>query len=254
MRRRRWQAAQQRVPAWEGAAGRLLSGAFRRGRCHLGGVSSGSCQRIGHGGASALAPANTLVSFDAAVAVGVDMLEFDVRAGRDGLVLAHTILDARRADRLRLSAALAYLGRPRFHGIELNVDLKHLGCEAALLDALRHRGLLERTLISCQVPAVLDRVRALEPRARVGISVGGRVARMSRRWRDWRAHVLAGVAQRRWDALMAQHRLIDALLLEEVAGRDGRLYAWTVNERSIIHRLRALGVHGIATADPRLFA
>jgi glycerophosphoryl diester phosphodiesterase len=27
-------------------------------------------QRIGHGGASALAPANTLASFDAAVAVG----------------------------------------------------------------------------------------------------------------------------------------------------------------------------------------
>ena len=30
---------------------------------------------------------------------------------------------------------------------------------------------------------MLDRVRALEPRARVGISVGGRVARVSRRWR-----------------------------------------------------------------------
>jgi glycerophosphoryl diester phosphodiesterase len=40
------------------------------------------CQRIGHGGASALAPANTLASFDAALEVGIDMVEFDVRGWR----------------------------------------------------------------------------------------------------------------------------------------------------------------------------
>ena len=52
---------------------------------------------------------------------------------------------------------------------------------------------------------------------------------------------------------MAQHRLIDGELLHEVVSRRGLLYAWTVNERSTIEGLRALGVHGIATADPRLF-
>ena len=101
--------------------------------------------------------------------------------------------------------------------------------------------------------AVLDRVRALEPHARVGISIGGRVARWSRRWQDWREQVLAGLAARRWDALMAQHRLVDFKLLEDVVVRGGLLYAWTVNERTSIDALRALGVHGIATADPRLF-
>ena len=113
--------------------------------------------------------------------------------------------------------------------------------------------LLDRTLISSQVPGVLDRVRALEPRARVGISVGGRLARFSRRWRDWRAVALAGLHSRRWDALMAQHRLVDDALLDDVSERGGRLYAWTVNERAAIARLRELGVHGITTADPRLF-
>jgi glycerophosphoryl diester phosphodiesterase len=213
-----------------------------------------ACQRIGHGGASALAPANTLESFDAALDVGVDIVEFDVRAWRGELVLAHTILDARRGRSLPLQEALAHLSRPRFRDVGLNVDLKHLGCEAMLLDTLRAAGLLERTLISCQVPAVLDRVRALEPRAHVGISVGGPLARASQRWRDWRAQVFAGLASCRWDALMAQHRLVDALLLADVANRGGLLYAWTVNERAAIQVLRALGVHGIATADPRLFA
>jgi glycerophosphoryl diester phosphodiesterase len=133
------------------------------------------------------------------------------------------------------------------------VDVKHVGCEAALLDGLRRARLLDRSLLSSQVPAVLDRLREREPRVRLGISVGGRVARFSRRWGDWRAHVLSGLASRRWDALMAQHRLVDAALLEHVITRDGRLYAWTVNERAAIQSLRGLGVHGIATADPRLF-
>jgi glycerophosphoryl diester phosphodiesterase len=104
------------------------------------------------------------------------------------------------------------------------------------------------------VSEVLDRMRALDPDVRLGISVGGRAARVSRRWRDWRDQVLAGILSGRWDALMAQYRLVDDRLLAEVQDRAGTLYAWTVNERTVIDRLRGLGVHGITTADPRLFA
>ena len=212
------------------------------------------CQRIGHGGASTLAPANTLASFDAALEVGVDMVEFDVRAYRGELILAHTIFHSRLPRHVRLEEALAHLASPRFADVDLNVDLKRPGCEAPLLDTLRRWEMLERTLISSQVPAVLDRLRQLEPEARVGISVGGRVARMSRRWRDWRGQVLAGLASRRWDAVMAQHRLVDRRLLDDVNLTGARLYAWTVNERSGIERLLDVGVHGITTGDPRLFA
>ncbi len=211
------------------------------------------CQRIGHGGASALAPGNTLASFDAAREVGIDMVEFDVRAWDGELVLAHTVLHARRGGNVRLSDALAHLSSRSFREVELNVDLKHAGCEAALLEGLRHASLLERTLISSQVPGVLDRVRSVEPRARVGISIGGRIARLNRRWRDWRAGALAGLHSGRWEALMAQHRLVDDVLLGDVVARGGRLYAWTVNERAAIAAFRRLGVHGITTADPRLF-
>lgn len=209
------------------------------------------CERIGHGGASALARANTLASFDAACEIGVDMVEFDVRAWDGELVLAHTVLHARRGGNVCLDDALAHLRRRR---VELNVDVKHTGCEAALLDSVRHAGLVRRTLISSQVPDVLDRIRALEPRARVGISVGGRIARLTHRWRDWRAVALAGVHTGRWDAVMAQHKLVDRALLHDVSDRGGRLYAWTVNDRAAIARLAGLGVHGITTADPRLFA
>ena len=182
------------------------------------------------------------------------MIEFDLRAWRGQLVLAHTVFHARLPGNLHLHDALGHLSSSRFEAVELNVDLKHCGCETVLLEELRAARLLQRTLISSQVPEVLDRVRALDPRARVGISVGGRAARLSRRWSDWRAQVLAGLATRRWDAVMAQHRLVDGPLLADVAARSGLLYAWTVNERIAIERLRGLGVHGITTADPRLFA
>lgn len=215
-------------------------------------------ERIGHGGASALAPANTLASFDAACDVGIDTVEFDLRAWGGELVLAHTVFHARRGGIIRLREALEHLAARRFLDVGLNVDVKHVGCERALIDGLRDSRLLDRTLISSQVPAVLDLVRTLEPRARVGVSVGGRLARFGalagRRWNDWREQVLGGLESRRWDALMAQHRLVGPGLLEEVVARRGLLYAWTVNERPAIDRLRALGVHGIATADPRLFA
>ena len=198
--------------------------------------------------------ANTLASFDAALEIGVDMVEFDVRACNGELVLAHTDFHAHRGGvrKVRLQAALRHLSSSRFADVGLNVDVKRTGCEAPILEALRGAGLLDRTLVCSQVAAVLDRVRALEPRVRTGISVGGRLARISH-WGDWRGHVLAGLAERRWDALMAQHKLIDLSLLEEVLARHGRLYAWTVNERRTIDWFRALGVHGIASADPRLF-
>jgi glycerophosphoryl diester phosphodiesterase len=186
--------------------------------------------------------------------IGVDVVEFDVRAWRGELVLAHTVFHARRAANVRLRDALAHLSGRGFSEIGLNVDLKHVGCEGVLLDSLRSSGLLKRTVISSQVPAVLDRIRSLEPRARVGISIGGHLARITRRWRNWRQQVLAGLQSRRWDAVMAQHRLVDPWLLEDVIERRGLLYAWTVNERRAIEWLRALGVHGIATADPRLFS
>jgi glycerophosphoryl diester phosphodiesterase len=210
-------------------------------------------ERIGHGGASAVERANTLASFDAARQIGVDHVEFDVRAWRGELVLAHTLLHARLRPELRLSLALRHLATPAFEGIGLHLDIKHVGCEARVLEELERFDLLERALLCSQVPAVLDNLRRLEPRAKVGISVGGRVARASRRWGDWRRGALEGLAERRWDALMAQHKLIDAGLVAAVVDCGARLYAWTVNERPAIDALRAIGVHGVTTADPRLF-
>jgi glycerophosphoryl diester phosphodiesterase len=208
--------------------------------------------RVGHGGASGVVRGNTPESFDAALDLGVDVIEFDVRAWQGRLVLAHTMFHAGWVPRVSLDRALAHLAQPRFSDVGLNVDVKHVGCEAALLDALRRRDLLGRTIVSSQVRAVLDRVRALDPSVRTGMSVGGVVARRSCLWRDWRAEVLEDLRRERYDALMAYHRLVDARLVSDVRERCGAVFAWTIKDAAALMPLRAAAVDGVITVDPRL--
>jgi glycerophosphoryl diester phosphodiesterase len=81
-------------------------------------------KRVGHRGAHAVVRGNTLGSFEAALDLGVDMIEFDVCAVRGRLGIAHNPLEGRLLGCLALETGLAHLAAPRFHDIELNVDLK----------------------------------------------------------------------------------------------------------------------------------
>ena len=211
-------------------------------------------KRVGHRGAHAVVRGNTLESFDAALDLGVDMIEFDVCAVRGRLGIAHNPIEGRLLGCLALDAGLAHVAAPRFDGVELNVDLKHAGCEPGCLEALRRHGLLERSLVSSHRPGVVDRVRELEPGARTGLSVGGPLARRLTGLRDWRRVVADALAGGRFGALMAHHRLVDRELVQRVKEAGAELYAWTVDESALIDRLTGLEVTGITTNDPRLFA
>jgi glycerophosphoryl diester phosphodiesterase len=129
-----------------------------------------------------------------------------------------------------------------------------VGCEAAALDALRRHDLLERSLLSSHLPAVLDPVRELAPEARTGLSVGGPLTRRLSGLRDWRRLVAEALGAGRYQALMAHHRLVDRELVARVRDAGGEVYAWTCDEPSLIERLTGLEVTGITTNDPRLFA
>src|SRR2546421_1044467 len=130
-------------------------------------------RRVGHKGADLIAPGNTLASFDAALACGVDMIEFDVLRQRDSdrLILAHDYRAAHRATPLTLEEGLSHLASDGFGAVALDVDLKLPGYEARVVEALRAFGLVERSLVSSQYRESLARVRSLEPALRLGWSV-----------------------------------------------------------------------------------
>lgn len=230
-------------------------------------------RRVGHKGAALLAPGNTLAAFDAALQAGVDMIEFDVISERpDGsgaLLVAHDFEALRKVDRpLALDAALAHLTRPEFAGIELDVDLKLRGYASGVVTALREMDLSKRSLISCTYISELDLVKQAAPEIRVGWSV-------PRARRDYTSNPLtalpalallqavrtvlpararAALKAGRLDAIMAHWRLVSAALVAAVREGGGQLYAWTVDDAALIGKLIDIGVDGVITNDPRLFA
>jgi len=226
-------------------------------------------KRVGHKGADLIAPGNTLESFDAALAAGVDMIEFDVLPERETgrLVLAHDYSALARRAPLTLEEGLDHLRAADFDGIELDVDLKLPGYELRVVEALRDRDLLGRALISAQFRDGLARIRAAEPEVALGWSV-------PRVRRDYTASPLTAlpalvvlealkralprqaaraISRGEVDAIMAHWRLITPRLAAAVHRAGGELYAWTVDELPLIRALEALGVAGVITNDPRLF-
>jgi glycerophosphoryl diester phosphodiesterase len=227
--------------------------------------------RVGHKGAAHLAQGNTLESFDAALALSVDMIELDVLSGRrDGsgeLFVAHDYEDLHSRTPLLLEQALDHLAGPVFAGVEIDLDVKIPGYELRVVDALRDAGLTERTLVTGMYPSALARVRAAEPQLRLGWSLPrvrrdytgdllmaipalaaltGYRALLPRRAR---AAIEAGTV----DAIMAHWRVVSPGLVRAVQAAGGELYVWTVDDAERIAQLSELGVDGIVTNDPRLF-
>jgi glycerophosphoryl diester phosphodiesterase len=228
-------------------------------------------KRIGHKGADLIAPGNSLASFDAALAAGVDMVEFDVlpefRDGSGRLVLAHDFDAAARATALTLEEGLAHFCQDAWAGVELNVDMKLSGYEERVVAALRANGLADRTIVSTMEEDSLPVVRRAAPDIRLGWSVP-KVRRnpLDRRLTRIPALVLARYAQLvlpgrveremregRIDALMCHWALVTGRLVRTIEQAGGELYVWTVDDAARIARLEALGVTGIITNDPRLF-
>ena len=227
-------------------------------------------RRVGHKGADRIAPGNTFASFDAALAAGVDMIEFDVLISGDGseLLLAHDYRDAASRTPHTLEEGLAHLATEAFSGVEIDVDLKLPGYELRVLEALRSHGLLDRALISTQYRSSL---RLLRDAAPAGLRLGWSVPRLRRDPFRSRALLLPAVAAMyaarallptsaarairggECNAVMAHWRLVTPRLVRAVTGAGGELYVWTVDELARLRELEALGVTGVITNDPRLF-
>lgn len=226
--------------------------------------------RVGHKGAALIAPGNTTASFDAALSAGVDMIEFDVLPSDDGgrLVLAHDPQEASHRGVLTLTEGLDHLASDPFAAVDLDVDLKLPGYELEVVERLRERGLVARTLISTHFPESLRLLRSIEPGLRLGLSVpkvrrdpfrspwlvplGAVAVRYGQRVMPSRA--ARAIRSRLCDALMCHWRLVTPALVSAVTGAGGELYVWTVDDLQQIRELEALGVHGVISNDPRLFA
>jgi len=242
--------------------------------------------RIGHKGADAIVPGNTLESFAAAVEAGVEAIEFDVLrpqsdfpAGSDWrrapagpapgtgpLVVAHDWSDARRRTPLTLEQALDAFTRPPLDAVRFDLDLKIAGREDEVVSALSERGLLGRAMASTMEVGSVAYLRDAAPE----LERGWTLPKVSRDWSrsPWlRPIFIAGSASLRarlpglvrsraptlgvW-AVWVYHPLITRRLVDAAHSVGVSVIAWTVDDADRIARLRSLAVDGICTNDPRL--
>ena len=216
---------------------------------------------IGHRGAPAVASENTLDAFRAAVALGADGVELDVRrtAGPD-LAVSHdealpdgrALREMARADwppaLCDLPAALDACA-----GLDIvNVEIKNWPTDGdfdealAIVDGvvaiLADRPATERSavLVSCFHLPTVDRVRALAPDlATAWLCLG---------FADVDAD-LARVAEGGHAAVHPHHSSVDAGLVAKAHGLGLALNTWTCDLPDRIRWLAEVGVDGIVTNE-----
>lgn len=220
---------------------------------------------IAHRGASGYEPENTPSAYALAIRQRADMIEIDLHLTRDGAIpITHDeqlgglggrgeIADASLDEIRRLDAGggqrvplldevLDQFGSAIPFNLELKMGTRgeYPGLEERVLGAVRARGLLAATLFSSFSDRVLQRLRELEPAARLAVLVSPKdPARPFER--------VAAVAA---EALNPWHGLVDRALVTRAHELGVRVFPYTVDPQERQRELIGLGVDGLFTNVP----
>ena len=220
---------------------------------------------IAHRGASAYEPEHTFAAYDAALRMGADVLEVDVRLTADGVpvvlhdaTLARTTGDpraistvtARQIDALETEARplrLADVLERYEDGTRYLLDLKEPRGEvaSAVIEAVLGAGLFRRVQIQAFSRRGLRRVRAAHGLVSIAQLYVPRFPAAAIR-RD------LGRVERLADSIGPHAAGVDAALVAAAHRRGLRVQPYTVNDRAEIAWLSALGVDAIITDAPDL--
>jgi len=175
---------------------------------------------VAHRGASAVAPENSLEAFEAAIELGADMVELDVRRSAGGaLVISHDPLPSPDLPTLAQVVELC-AGR-----IALDVEVKEPGLEEEVLRVAAGSDFV----VTSFLPDVVTATKRLRPDLRVGLLLNSET-----------------VSDTPADFLAPHYKL-----LESVPGNG--LVVWTVNDEAMLEELFAdPRVAGVVTDDVEL--
>lgn len=236
-------------------------------------MASAPLIRVGHRGADRIVPGNTLESFAAAVEAGVDVIELDIvwTAGASGpgeLMVAHDLGDLSARPHPSLAEALEAFTRPPLDAVEIDFDLKLAGREAEIVAAIREAGLAERAMFSGMELSSIRALERLAPEMRRGWTLP-RISRDPRSSPLTKPFIRPGLAllERRLPRLIARdakqldvwsvwllHHLATPRVIAAAHAHGLAVIAWTVDSAARQRELAELGVDGLVSNDPRLFA
>jgi glycerophosphoryl diester phosphodiesterase len=226
---------------------------------------NGPLIKVGHRGAAAVAPENTLESFEAALAHGVDAVEFDVVDPGEGPLLVGHSRDELGPEPPTLDETIGFLAARE---VDLHVDLKLATRLDELADALRAHGVVERAVVSSFHAPSLQALREHAPDVQLGYTYPQDRYGVSRRpamrpairigtaalRRAIVARVPAMLERAGAQALMLQHAVVSRAAVERAHAAGAAVWAWTVDDPAEVARLDAAGVDAVISNDPRIFS
>lgn len=220
-----------------------------------------------HRGSSKSAPENTMAAIVAAVEELADYVEIDVQESRDGyLVLCHDSNLKRVAGIKRNVSELTYdqlmeldVGSwfsPQFEGekiptldevmayskgkISLNIEIKNEGSGSCMpemvLRLIEEYGMEEQCVVTSTALRYLERIKELNPDIKTGYIIS---AAYGRYYEEDSIDIIS------LRSSFVTERLVT---LAHEAGKE--IHAWTVNSKSEMERVKALGVDNIITDYP----
>lgn len=209
---------------------------------------------VGHRGAAALAPENTIAGIRLALDAGADAIELDVRRGAAGtLVLAHGRRSASRSA-TALAEALAFIvaAAPADTGVLL--DVKEAGVVTDLVEGIAAAGLGTRTIVCAREPFVLAELGRADPSLRRAWSLKRPRHAQRLPWprRDLAIIVASALTNGRAELLSIHRSLANAAFVDAVHGVGGEVYVWGLRRAAQAEAMAALGVDALIGDDPRL--
>ncbi|UCD63917.1 MAG: glycerophosphodiester phosphodiesterase [Candidatus Zixiibacteriota bacterium] len=221
---------------------------------------------IAHRGASKAKRENTLEAFEAAIEMGADAIEFDVRRTRDGVYVVHhdpavassdtLIADSNYIDIDNLArkqgfhiptleeALSACQGR-----IGLNIELKEEGYEGDVVPFIRERVEAASAVITSFNDNSVKQTASAWPEVRTGLILGvdspaSVRTRISELFPENRLRRCGA------DFVAAHHRLIRFGFLKRMLSAGYPVWVWTVDDPARTRALIRQGASGIITNVP----
>lgn len=216
--------------------------------------------KIGHRGARAYEPENTLRSFQKAVELGVDAVELDVRQTKDGeMVVIHDDKVDRMTDGSGLVSNLTLeeikgftvdkgekiptLGEALdfLNGkVKVLIELKEAGFEEKVLDLIKERGMVDDVIVVSFLEKALRTVRELDEYIATGLIY-------VRHKKPREAALSLGA-----EYLLPMYRFTHSADVNKAHEAGLKVIVWTINTSEEASTYKQKGVDGIATDKPNI--
>jgi glycerophosphoryl diester phosphodiesterase len=217
--------------------------------------------KVGHRGARAYEPENTIRSFKKAIELGVDAIELDVRKTKDNVVVVIHDANIKRTtngeglvselslEQIRgfdtdkgekiptLKEAFDFLGKK----VIVFVELKETGIEKDVLALVKSAGLEKNVVIVSFLEEALKKIRGLNSEIETGLIYA--------RHKNPLKTALKLKAQ--W--LLGLYRFIHTTNVQKAHENGLKVVVWTVNTSEEAAEMDRKGVDGIATDKPDIF-